>query len=66
MNIYNRSSLTAFYGKHPDCKWTLEKWYHDFESKKWKRPGDVTGILVPLERLEIIELSFALITMITD
>ncbi len=42
MNIYNRSSLTAFYRKHPDCKSTLEKWYHDVESKKWKRPGDVT------------------------
>lgn len=42
MNIYNRSSLTAFYRKHPDCKATLEKWYHDVESKSWKRPGDVT------------------------
>ncbi len=42
MNIYNRSSLTAFYRKHPDCKDTLEKWYHDVESKNWKRPNDVT------------------------
>ncbi len=42
MNIYNRSSLTAFYRKHPDCKETLEKWYHDVESKRWRRPGDVT------------------------
>jgi mRNA interferase HigB len=42
MNIYNRSSLTAFYKEHPDCKATLEKWYHDVESKSWKKPGDVT------------------------
>lgn len=42
MNIYNRSSLTAFYGKHPDCKEVLEKWYNDILSKKWKKPGDVT------------------------
>lgn len=42
MNIYNRSSLIAFYNKHPDCKVTLEKWYHDVLSKMWKKPGDVT------------------------
>ncbi|MDR3697071.1 type II toxin-antitoxin system HigB family toxin [Mucilaginibacter sp.] len=42
MNIYNRSSLVLFYEKHPDCKETLEKWYHDVKSKKWKKPGDVT------------------------
>ena len=42
MNIYNRSSLIAFYSKHPACKDTLEKWYHDVKSKTWKRPSDVT------------------------
>jgi mRNA interferase HigB len=42
MNIYNRSSLIAFYRKHSDCKGTLEKWYHDVASKTWRRPGDVT------------------------
>lgn len=42
MNIYNRSSLITFYKKHSDCKQTLEKWYHDVLSKKWKKPGDVT------------------------
>jgi len=42
MNVYNRSSLIAFYSRHPDCKETLEKWYHDVESKRWKRPRDVT------------------------
>jgi mRNA interferase HigB len=41
MNIYNRSSLTTFYKRHPDCKGTLEKWYHDVGSKNWKKPGDV-------------------------
>jgi len=34
--------LISFYDKHPDCKETLEKWYHDVESKIWKKPGDVT------------------------
>ena len=43
MNIYNRSSLISFYEKHPDCKETLEKWYHDVLSKQWKKPGDVTN-----------------------
>jgi mRNA interferase HigB len=43
MNIYNRSSLIAFYSKHPDCKNTLERWYHDVGSKKWRKPGDVTA-----------------------
>jgi mRNA interferase HigB len=42
MNVYNRSSLVSFYEKHPDCKETLEKWYHDVQSKTWKKPGDVT------------------------
>jgi mRNA interferase HigB len=42
MNIYNRSSLIIFYTKHPDCKQTLEKWYHDVLSKQWKKPVDVT------------------------
>ena len=42
MNIYNHSSLLFFYRKHPDCKETLEKWYHDVLSKQWKKPGDVT------------------------
>ncbi len=42
MNVYNLSSLTAFYAKHPDCKKTLQKWYHDVLSKKWKKPADVT------------------------
>ncbi len=42
MNIYNRSPIIAFYQKHPDCKETLEKWYHDVASKQWEKPGDVT------------------------
>ena len=42
MNIYNRSSLIEFYEKHPDCRETLEKWYHDVLVKNWKKPGDVT------------------------
>lgn len=42
MNIYNRSSIIAFYQKHPDYKETLEKWYHDVLSKEWKNPGEVT------------------------
>ena len=42
MNIYNRSSLTEFHKRHPDCKETLRKWYHDVISKNWKKPGDVT------------------------
>jgi len=42
MNIYNRSSLISFYEKHPDCKETLERWYHDVASKSWKRPADIT------------------------
>lgn len=42
MNIYNRSSLIAFYKKHSDCKETLEKWYHDVLSKSWRKSGDNT------------------------
>jgi mRNA interferase HigB len=41
MNIYNRSSLISFYEKHPGCKETLERWYHDVVQKIWKKPGDV-------------------------
>lgn len=43
MNVYNLSSLITFYTKHPDCKKTLQKWYHDVLSKQWKKPGDVTA-----------------------
>lgn len=42
MNIYNRSTLIAFYNKHPDCREVLEKWYDDVLSKNWKKPGDIT------------------------
>jgi mRNA interferase HigB len=42
MNIYNRSSIIAFYKKHSDCKEALEKWYHDVKFITWRRPGDVT------------------------
>lgn len=42
MNIYNFSTLIGFYNKHPDCKQTLQKWYHDVLSKQWKKPGDLT------------------------
>jgi len=43
MNVYNFSSLAAFYNKHPDCKQTLQKWYHDILSKHWKKHGAVTS-----------------------
>ena len=43
MNIYNRSSIIAFYAKHPDCKETMEKWYNDVLAKNWNSPGDVTS-----------------------
>ncbi len=42
MNIYNKSTLTAFYKQHADCKQTLERWYHDVSGKHWTKPGDVT------------------------
>jgi mRNA interferase HigB len=42
LNVYNHSSIIAFYRKHPDCRQTLEKWYHDVSAKQWKKPGDVT------------------------
>ena len=42
MNIYNRSSIIAFYKKHPDSKKVLEKWFNDVLSKKLKKPGDIT------------------------
>jgi mRNA interferase HigB len=42
MNIYNRSSLIEYYSIHPDCKNTLEKWYHDVLAKLWTKPSDVT------------------------
>jgi mRNA interferase HigB len=41
MNIHNKGSLIDFYTKHPDCKDTLEKWYHDVSKKKWAKPNDV-------------------------
>lgn len=41
MNIYNRSSLTEFYKKHPEAKKSLECWYHDVVSKVWKKPSDI-------------------------
>ena len=42
MNVYNKSSLIAFYTKHSDCRKTLEKWYNDVLSKEWNKPSDVT------------------------
>ncbi|MBI2281860.1 MAG: type II toxin-antitoxin system HigB family toxin [Bacteroidetes bacterium] len=42
MNIYNWSSLAEHYKVHPDCKKTLEKWYHDVLTKEWTKPNDIT------------------------
>jgi len=42
MNVYNKSTLTAFYTRHSDCGSTLEKWYNDVLSKEWNKPSDVT------------------------
>ncbi|TNE80056.1 MAG: type II toxin-antitoxin system HigB family toxin [Bacteroidetes bacterium] len=41
MNIYNRSSVTAFYAKNANCKSALEKWYHDVLAANWTKPSDV-------------------------
>lgn len=42
MNIHNRGTIVDYYKKHPDCKNTLEEWYHDVLAKNWKKPSDVT------------------------
>jgi len=42
MNIYNKSTIVEFYKVHPDCKKTLEHWYHDVTTKEWKKPNDIT------------------------
>ena len=43
MNVYNKSTVIAFYRKHSDCKSSLEKWYNDILSKEWNKPSDVTS-----------------------
>lgn len=52
MNIHNKKSLTDFSAKHRNCKATLEKWYHDVTSKKWKKPSDVTRDFVTARTIE--------------
>ncbi len=42
MNVYNLSSIISFYTKHPDCKQSLQKWYHDVLSRRWQKPADIT------------------------
>ncbi|MBC7694158.1 MAG: type II toxin-antitoxin system HigB family toxin [Burkholderiales bacterium] len=42
MNIYNKGTIVEYYTNHPDCKNTLEKWYHDVLTKEWKKPNSVT------------------------
>lgn len=42
MNVYNLSSIISFYTKHPDCKQSLQKWYHDVLSRRWLKPADIT------------------------
>ncbi len=41
MNIYNKSSVIAFYSKHADSKLALKIWYEDVESKNWKTPNEL-------------------------
>lgn len=41
MNIYNRSSVIAFYKKHGDAKTPIEVWYEEVELKKWKSPNQL-------------------------
>ncbi len=42
MNVYNLSSIISFYTTHPDCKQSLQKWYHDVLSRRWLKPADIT------------------------
>lgn len=41
MNIYNRSSIIAFYTKHADAKIPLEVWYEEVGTKSWKSPNQL-------------------------
>ncbi len=41
MEIYEKEALIKFYLKHAIVKKTLELWYNDVKSKKWKSTADV-------------------------
>lgn len=41
MNVYNRSTIVAFWRKHANCKKLLELWYNDVTSQNWKSSADV-------------------------
>lgn len=36
--------LHDFSDKHPDCKQTLEAWYHDTKRAGWKTPADIKNV----------------------
>jgi len=41
MNVIKRKTIIEYYSKHPDCKGSLEAWYHEVCRVKWQGPGDV-------------------------
>jgi len=41
MNIHNKSTLKEYWTKHSRSKKSLETWYADVLTKRWKKPNDV-------------------------
>lgn len=39
MNVYNKSSIIAFYTKHNDAKISLQVWYEEINNNKWPNPN---------------------------
>jgi mRNA interferase HigB len=39
MNIYNKSSIIAFYKKHPTSKLALEIWHDEIINQTWQSPN---------------------------
>lgn len=65
MNIHNKGTLIGYGSKHPDCKNTLEKWYHDVLRKDWKKPTDVIKDYNKARTIKMTEQYLKLMVMIT-
>jgi len=41
VRIIAKSTLIAFWEKHPDSEQQLKSWYHEAHGAKWKNPGQI-------------------------
>lgn len=41
MHVISKTTLSAFWDKHPNSKDSLQAWYHEAKFSQWQTPSDI-------------------------